>query len=61
MARTAEEWHRILDGLYPQDAAARILADLTAYPMSGTKAFEAHHQDDVEQLAAALAAYQIIE
>lgn len=55
MLRTVEQWDKILKGLFPQDAAKRILGDLTDYRLNGN-----HKDDDVKQLANALTAYQSI-
>jgi len=50
---SVEGWERILQGLFPQDAARRILGRLQHYKTDGHNVGE-----DIRQLANALTAYQ---
>ena len=51
MVRTVEQWRGLLRGKCPRDAAKAILGDLTHY-YEGRSCYD----DDVQQLANALAA-----
>lgn len=56
MLRTVEQWKELLRGKFPQDAAKRILGDITDYRDRG-----AHELSDREQLANALMAFAALQ
>jgi hypothetical protein len=56
MIRTVEQWKEILDGMFPRDAARRILGDITHYREGGP-----HELVDQEQLGNALQAFASLQ
>jgi hypothetical protein len=51
MVRTVEQWRTLLRGKFPRDAAKRILGEIYHYQHE-----RAYQDDDIQQLANALAA-----